>query len=51
VDAGGTPDQFSLDLLWADGTVNNTGDPSGANSLWTVNLDSAHPIFSVLQAL
>src|SRR5438093_498248 len=47
VDAGGTPDQFSLTLLQSDGTVINTDDPSGANSLLTVNLDSAHPAFNV----
>lgn len=46
VDAGGTPDQFSL-VLVQDGYVINTEDPSGANSLLTVNLDSAHPAFSV----
>ena len=46
VDAGGTPDQFSLVLLQADGSVVNTEDPSGANSLLTVNLDSAHPAIS-----
>jgi len=46
VDAGGTPDQFSFALLHADGTVVNTADPSGANSLLTVNLDSAHPAIS-----
>jgi hypothetical protein len=43
VDAGGTPDQFSFELLHSDGTSVNTTDPSGANSLLTVNLDSAHP--------
>ena len=43
VDAGGTPDQFSFALLQSGGTVVNTTDPSGANSLLTVNLDSAHP--------
>ena len=47
VDAEGTPDQFSLTLLQSDGTVINTDDPSGANSLLTVNLDSAHPAFNV----
>src|SRR5207237_10206708 len=46
VDPGGTPDQFSLVLLQADGSVVNTEDPSGANSLLTVNLDSAQPAFS-----
>src|SRR6266478_5021878 len=42
VDPGTTPDQFSLALLQADGSVVNTADPSGANSLLTVNLDSIH---------
>src|SRR5437016_8936900 len=46
VDPGGTPDQFSLVLLQADGSVVNTEDPSGANSLLTVNLDSVHPQIS-----
>jgi len=46
VDAGGTPDQFSLVLLQPDGSIVNTEDPSGANSLLTVNLDSAHPAIS-----
>ena len=47
VDGGGTPDQFSLAILQSDGTVVHTEDPSGANSLLTVNLDSARPAFSV----
>jgi PEP-CTERM motif len=47
VDAGGTPDQFSLALLQANGTPVNTADPSGANSVLTVNLSSPHPSFSV----
>jgi hypothetical protein len=46
VDAGGTPDQFSLALLRADGSVVKTTDPSGANSLLTVNIDSANPTIS-----
>ena len=47
VDSGGTPDQFSLVLLQVDGTPVNTEDPSGADSLLTVNIDSANPAFSV----
>jgi len=43
VDAGGTPDELSLALLQSDGTVVNTQDPSGANSLLTVNFDAVHP--------
>ena len=46
VDAGGTPDQFSFALLQADGSLVNTKDPSGANSLLTVNIDSSRPTFS-----
>lgn len=43
VDAGGTPDQLSLALLQSDGNVVTTEDQSGANSLLTVNIDSANP--------
>lgn len=43
VDAEGTPDQLSLALLQSDGSVVNTEDPSGANALLRVNLDSANP--------
>lgn len=43
IDAGGTPDEFSLALLQSDGAVVNTQDPSGANSLLTVNFDAARP--------
>jgi hypothetical protein len=46
VDAGGTPDQLSFALLHDDGSPVNTVDPSGADSLLTVNLDSAHPAIS-----
>jgi hypothetical protein len=46
VDAGGTPDQFSLVLLQADGSNVHTEDPSGADALLAVNLDSARPAFS-----
>ncbi len=42
----GTPDQFSMALLQSDGTQIATTDPSGADSLLTVNIDSAHPAFS-----
>ncbi len=44
VDAGGTPDQLSLVLLQAGNPV-ATEDPSGADSLLTVNIDSANPSF------
>jgi len=46
VDAGGTPDQFSLALLHSDGTPVTTEDPS-TDSLLTVNIDSSSPPFSV----
>lgn len=45
VDAGGTPDQFSTYLY--DGSGNplaTTTDPTGFDSLLTINLDSANPI-------
>jgi hypothetical protein len=47
VDAGGTPDQFSIALLQANGTQIATTDPSGANALLSINIDSARPAFSV----
>ncbi len=47
VDPGGTPDQFSLVLLQADGTPVATEDPSGIDSLLTVNIDSSSPAFNV----
>lgn len=43
VDAGGTPDQFSMALLQSDGTPIPSSDPSGA--LLVVNIDSANPAF------
>jgi hypothetical protein len=43
VDPGGTPDEFSMVLLQADGTQIPSGDPSGA--LLLVNIDSARPAF------
>lgn len=46
VDPGGTPDQLSLALLQTDGTPVVTEDPSGVDSLVTVNIDSASPVFS-----
>jgi len=45
VDAGGTPDQFFVALLQPDGTQVTTTDPSGANALLLVNIDSAQPAF------
>ena len=43
IDAGGTPDQFSIALLQSDGTLIPSNDPSGA--LLLVNIDSAQPGF------
>ncbi|HVO88984.1 MAG TPA: PEP-CTERM sorting domain-containing protein [Casimicrobiaceae bacterium] len=46
VDAGGTPDAFSMVLLRGDGSVVATADPSGADALLTLNVDSAQPGFN-----
>ena len=43
VDSGGTPDLFSFSLLDNSGFSLPTLDPTGADSLLTVNLDSASP--------
>jgi hypothetical protein len=43
IDAGGTPDQFSLALLQSDGTLIPSSDASGA--LLVANIDSAQPGF------
>jgi len=43
VDAGGTPDQFSLALLQSDGSPVPSSDASGA--LLVANIDSAQPAF------
>jgi len=43
VDAGGTPDQFSMGLFQSDGTPIPSGDQSGA--VLVVNIDSAQPGF------
>lgn len=43
VDAGGTPDQFSFAILDKDLVELGTTDPSGANTIITVNVDSANP--------
>lgn len=43
VDSGATPDVFSFDLLDGSGGSLPTLDPSGADSLLTVTLDSASP--------
>ena len=43
VDVGPTPDAFALVLLQGDGTAVHTCDPSGADSLLAININSAHP--------
>jgi len=48
LDAGGTPDQFSLALLETDGSPVATPDPSDA--LLFVNVDSARPGFNVFRS-
>ena len=50
VDAGGTPDQFFVALLQPDGTQVATTDPSGANALLLVNIDSAQPAFGTFSS-
>jgi hypothetical protein len=56
LDSGGTPDQFSFSLLEncpsTATTCNNvpTGDLNGANSLLTVNIDSASPTIQTFAA-
>jgi hypothetical protein len=49
VDPGLTPDQFSFVTLQADGSTLATTDPTGANSLLTINIDSAVPSVSTFQ--
>ncbi|HTS21714.1 MAG TPA: NF038129 family PEP-CTERM protein [Casimicrobiaceae bacterium] len=46
VDPGGTPDQLSMVLLGGDGTPVASTDPSGADSLLTVDIDSTDPVFA-----
>lgn len=44
VDAGGTPDQFSMYLYDPSGNpLTTTSDPTGFDSLLTINLDSSNP--------
>lgn len=43
VDAGPTPDQFSFAILDKNQAELGTTDPSSANTIVTVNLDSANP--------
>jgi hypothetical protein len=45
VDAGGTPDQFSIALLQANGAQIATTDPGGANALLSIDIDSGRPAF------
>ena len=43
VDAGGTPDQFSIAIADPSGTLISTSDPTGFDNLFVINLDSASP--------
>jgi hypothetical protein len=43
VDAGGTPDAFAFSILDSGGGSIPTLDPSGADTLLTINIDSASP--------
>lgn len=43
VDAGGTPDAFAFSILDSSGSSIPTLDTSGADTLLTVNIDSANP--------
>jgi len=45
VDIGGTPDAFAFSILDADGGSIPTLDPSGADTLLTVDIDSDIPSF------
>lgn len=43
VDSGGIPDAFAFSILDANGFSIPTMDPSGADTLLTINIDSANP--------
>jgi hypothetical protein len=43
VDAGGTPDAFAFSILDSGGGSIPTLDPTGADTLLTINVDSANP--------
>ncbi len=45
VDAGGTPDAFAFSILDSSGNPIPTLDPTGADTLLTINIDSASPAF------
>jgi hypothetical protein len=45
VDSGGTPDTFAFSILDSQGGSIPTLDPSGADTLLTVNIDSSNPAF------
>ncbi len=47
VDAGGTPDAFAFSILDANSASIPTMDPSGADTLLAVNIDSANPIILI----
>jgi hypothetical protein len=43
VDSGGTPDVFAFGILDSSGSPIPTLDPTGADTLLTINIDSANP--------
>ncbi len=51
VDAGGTPDQFSIAIADPSGTFISTSDPTGFDNLLVINLDSASPSTSTYSSL
>ena len=51
LDAGGTPDLFSIAITDPSGTLVSTSDPTGFNNLLVINLDSASPSPSTYSSL
>ena len=51
LDAGGTPDQFSIAIADPSGIFISTSDPTGFNNLLVINLDSASPSTSTYSSL
>jgi hypothetical protein len=51
LDAGGTPDQFSIAIADPSGTFISTSDPTGFDNLLVINLDSASPSSSTYSSL
>jgi len=46
VDNGGTPDQFSMIILDANGNPIPNSDPNGFGDLLVINIDSANPVIA-----